>query len=468
MDTNWVPNLSAFQGPKYQALAAALREGVELGALAPGQKVPTVRDLAWKLGITPGTVARAYTILRDAGVFDATVGRGTFVADLSATLDEAPLEVDANPHGASVLSGDINLFSPALPNVGQARLIRTLMAEVAQDPPSGLMHYPTRAAFEPARRAVVQWLKGTPVGQVDEADVVLSHGGQNGISLALQSILTGARPVILVEDLAYPGFQRAADLLRAEVVRVPMDKEGIVPGALASLIQKHGAQVLCTSPEVHNPTGCFTPQTRRLAIAAVCKANGVQIIEDDCYRLGLSKAQSYRMLAPERGWYVSSISKTLTPALRIGFVIAPKDHVAGLRLAAEHGFFGIATPLADLTAKLLAHPDTDRLASVVTQRIGAYVQSAVNHLGRYDLNWRPDVPFVWLTLPPGWRAGAFCQSAAERGVLIRPAEDFAPRDARAPHAVRIAMNAQISIERFDGAMRALSDLVATPPERIGV
>ena len=468
MDTKWQPTLSDHPGPKYKALADTLKDGIRLGALAPGSRLPPVRDLAWKLSITPGTVARAYTILTDAGLCEATVGRGTFVAEGRARKNYEPIFVDSVPHGSGGLTGDLKLMSPALPNMGQAQLIRELMQRVAEEPLSGLMHYPSREGFQPAREAVVGWLAGSPIGALSQEDIVLSHGGQNGISLAMQAILTGQKPVILIEDLAYPGFRRAAELLRAEAIPVPMDGDGIIPEALEELVQKHEAQILCTSCEVHNPTVIFTPETRRMQIAAVAERHNVQIIEDDCYRMGPFRAPSYRQIAPRHGWYVSSISKTLTPALRIGFAIAPQGRGADLRVAAENGFFGLATPLGDLATLLLRDPRTAKIAEQVRDEIARHVKCMVNHLGTHDLTWREDVPIAWLRLPTGWRAASFCRAAAERSIKLRPAEDFACRDARAPHAVRIAINAQLPFDRFEHAMATLRELLDNPPERIGV
>ena len=468
MDTKWQPTLSDHPGPKYKALADTLKDGIRLGALAPGSRLPPVRDLAWKLSITPGTVARAYTILTDAGLCEATVGRGTFVAEGRARKNYEPIFVDSVPHGSGGLTGDLKLMSPALPNMGQAQLLRELMQRVAEEPLSGLMHYPSREGFQPAREAVVGWLAGSPIGALSQEDIVLSHGGQNGISLAMQAILTGQKPVILIEDLAYPGFRRAAELLRAEAIPVPMDGDGIIPEALEELVQKHEAQILCTSCEVHNPTVIFTPETRRMQIAAVAERHNVQIIEDDCYRMGPFRAPSYRQIAPRHGWYVSSISKTLTPALRIGFAIAPQGRGAALRVAAENGFFGLATPLGDLATLLLRDPRTAKIAEQVRDEIARHVKCMVNHLGTHDLTWREDVPIAWLRLPTGWRAASFCRAAAERSIKLRPAEDFACRDARAPHAVRIAINAQLPFDRFEHAMATLRELLDNPPERIGV
>ncbi len=473
MNTIWLPSIEGCEGPKYKALASAIRDAICDETLAVQQKLPPVRDLAWDLKITPGTVARAYTLLTDEGVLEAAVGRGTFVAPpktVSESLNKTDYLVDVAtlPSVIERRPDVVRLTSPQLPDVGQAQLIKDLMGQVAANPRSGVMHYPNRKTFKPAREAVKHWLSGTPLGALDQEDIVLSHGGQNGVSLALQSILSGRTPVILVEELSYPGFRRAAALLRADVISIPMDSDGMIPEAIAAVAKSHDVQAICTSPEVHNPTGLFTPVTRREEIVEVARAHDIQIVEDDCYRMGASRAPSYRMLAPERGWYVSSISKTLTPALRIGFVIAPKPSVPALRRSAEHGFFGLATPLADLAERLLAEPKAAECAKEVNAVFSKYVHTCVNALGCYDLTWHKDVPFVWLRLPEGWRASAFCQAAEVEKVQIRPAEEFAGREARAPHAVRIAINAQIDHDHFEDAMMRLRELLDYPPERIGV
>lgn len=471
MDTIWQPEILVGPGPKYKAVMHAIRDSIAANRLLAGDKLPPVRDLAWKLGITPGTVARAYTLMTDDGTLVAEVGRGTFVAKPplhTPLLGDLPIEIDVAPHGVETHDYQVNLFSPHLPNVGQAPLIRTLLAEVAQDPPSGMMHYPTRTGSKAARAAAVEWLSSAPLGSVGVDDVVLAHGGQNAIMLIFQALLRGRRPAVLVEELAYPGFRRAAEMLRAEVVPVAMDADGVIAEALETAAKAHDAQVFCTSPEVHNPTCGFTPLQRRKELAAVARRHDLQILEDDCYRLGAAQAPSYRMLVPERTWYVSSLSKSVTPALRFGIAIAPAGRAAGLRRTAEYSHFGLATPMTDLCAKLLVDPRLPGISDKARDRIGLYVQRAVNILGGYDLAWRADVPFLWLRLPQGWRAGAFVQAAEARGVRIRPAEEYASRDARVPHAVRFAINAGVSVASFEGAITRLRELLDNPPEQIGV
>lgn len=477
MDTIWPKDIALAKGPKYRPLAEAIRTAVGTGALDTGTRLPPVRELAWQLKITPGTVARAYSLLTDEGVLEAAVGRGTFVAEqpkrraapkVETASAYAPIEEEPLIHGREDEPGPVSFLSPALPAAGQSTLVRELLAEVAQAPPSGLMHYPSRDGSRRAREAVVTWLSDIPLGPLQADDVVLANGAQNAICLVLQAVIHGPSPKVLVEELSYPGFRRAAELLRAEAVPVAIDEHGVVPEAFAAAARENRAQVLCTSPAVHNPTGCHTPIERRRAIVDIARRYGVQILEDDCYRLGAAHAPCYRMLAPDLGWYVASISKTLTPSLRFGYAVAAEGQAPVLRRAAEHGFFGLATPLTDLVEKLLNDPRAKQTVEAVRQEVNAHVRQAVNILGGHDLVWREDVPFLWLRLPAGWRTSAFCQAAEARGVRVRPAEDYACRDQRAPHAVRIAINARLGPERYDRALNTLRELLDNPPEGIGV
>ncbi|WP_425100538.1 PLP-dependent aminotransferase family protein [Tropicibacter sp. S64] len=451
-------------GPKYRAVTLAIRDAIAAEDLGQGDRLPPVRDLAWKLGITPGTVARAYSILTDEGVLTAEVGRGTFVAGPIAPV----ASIRWNSAYAAEDTDQVSLFSPKLPDVGQVALIKSAFARLAERPAQDLLNYPTTAAFAPARQAVLRWLEGTVLGPVDEQDIVLSHGGQSAISLVMQATLKGSRPVVMVEALSYPGFRRAAELLRAEVVSVPMDDRGIVPEALEEIARKHDAQLLCTSPEVHNPTGLCTLAERREEIAAVARRCGFHVLEDDCYRLGRARAPSYRAYLPEQGWHVSSFSKSLTPSLRVGFAVAPEIHRATLRRTAEHGFFGLACPLAHVTEDILTRDETYSMMDAVRAAFGLYVRAAVNALGGYDLRWREDVPYLWLMLPDGWRASTFVQAAEAQGVQLRNADEFALRNGSAPHAVRLAINAHVSLPSFEAAMARLRKLLDNPPERIAV
>ncbi len=467
MSTIWPETLPPGRGPKYKAVADTIRRAIEDGTLAVGAKLPPVRDLAYRLAITPGTVARAYSVLTDEGLLQAEVGRGTFVAP-----PKSPLLDDVWSRQLHLLERSdpdhVSLFSPRLADVGQVALIRECLERIARADAWLFLNYPTRDSYHPLRQVVADWLSTLPLGPLTPEDVVLTHGGQNGLCVTFQTILKSPRPAIAVEELSYAGFRRAAELMRAEVVAVEMDAHGILPDALEAAARQHRVQAVCVSPEVQNPTASHMPLSRRKEIVDVARRNDIQIVEDDCYRIGETRAPSFRSLAPERGWHIASISKTLTPALRVGFAIAPEGRGADLRRAAEYGFFGLAQPLAELTRLMLSDPRTPDLVVKVRQRMSEYVRVTVNALGGFDLVWDAEVPFVWLRLPAGWRAAAFTRAAEKAGVQIRSADEFALRDGRAPNAVRIAMNGHVPLATFEAAMLSLRSLLDNPPEQISV
>ncbi|SDZ38415.1 DNA-binding transcriptional regulator, MocR family, contains an aminotransferase domain [Jannaschia faecimaris] len=465
-------DFGADERPKYVVLEGAIRAAITRGDLTPGTRLPAVRDLAWRVGVTPGTVARAYSRLTDDGTLDAAVGRGTFVAEAGVRSpiyrELEALEVDSTPHLTGGDSYMVNLLSPHLPSVGQVDLIRRLLGEIAANPPSGLMHYPAHANERLAREAAQHFLDHPALGPLEVDDITLTNGGQHAISLVMQAVLTGRRPAVLVEDLTYPGFRRVAEMLRADVIPVATDAEGIIPEALEAATRNADAQLLCTSPDVHNPTCTMTPESRRRQIVEVARASNIQILEDDCYQMERSELPTYRLMAPERTWHISSIAKTISPALRLGFAMAPRTHRISLRRAAEYSSFGMATPMSDLAARLLVDPALPGLMADTRKVVGTYVRTAAQVLDGFELHCRPDVSFMWLVLPRGWRASSFCRAAEGVGVKLRAAEEYAGRDANAPHAVRMSVNAGVSLASFEDAIRRLRDLLDQPPEGLGV
>jgi DNA-binding transcriptional MocR family regulator len=476
MDTILRRAMETGEGPKYQRLVEGVEAAVADGRLSAGDKLPPVRELAWQLEITPGTVARAFTLLAQKGVVESAVGRGTFVAAPPIPLFEDVWSREAQPlsqrpHVREVQGGEdgaLRLLAPRLPDVGQVEALRVAMTRAAQLPVEQLLNYPNRTTQKGLQEAALDWLSGLSLGPMDADDIVLTFGGQNAIELILQTILVGPDPVILVEELSYAGFRRAAEGLRARVVPVPMDGDGAVPEALEAIARQTGAQVFGTMPEVHNPTCITTPDPRRAAIADVARRVGFQVIEDDCYRMGRSSGRSYRMLLPEQSWHISSLSKSFTPALRVGFATAPHGMAGGLRRTTEFSYFGMPQLLVETARQFLTDPRLAGFESAVRKRLSEYLHAAVNVLGRFDISWQEDVPFLFLNLPRGWRPSAYCQAAEARGVQVRSADEFALRDGHAPSAVRIAINAQVPLERFSRAMDVLATLLDDPPEQISV
>lgn len=456
-DTIWCPDLDNAVGPKYRAIEIAIREAIRKGTLPEGTKLPPVRDLAWKKNVTPGTVARAYKNLVDAGILEAGVGKGTFVPERRVVQSEAIIDPGAT------------LLSPRLPDMGQGELIRQAMIDFAQRASSDtLLRYPVREHHAPAREAFYQAHKAMPVGQFGPDSTVITHGGQHAIVMILQTVLRGAGPTVMVDELTYNGFRRAAELCRAPTVSVEWDEEGPRVDRFESLIRDHGVRIYLTCCDVCNPTTMTTSLRRRGQIVDLCRQYGVQIIDDDSYRNGPFRGPSYRQFAPELAWYVTSPSKSISAAMRIGFVLPPEGWLNPFIRSATFNSFGVPTMITSVYAAVQSHPDLPGIMEATRAHMLSRLRMAVNVLGRHKIRWQENVPFLWLELPDGWRSGEFCRSAEAQGIFLKSAEEFGPREGRRVQAVRIAINGGIGLDRFEAAVGTLRHLLDHPPERLTV
>jgi len=465
-DTNWEPDLSQFPGPKYLSLSRALREAIRSGDLPQNAQLPTVRDLAWRLHLTPGTVARAYQMATQEGLLAATVGRGTFVAAQAPRLGPTqPLYTERVTGGTT---GLVDLRPPQVAEVGQREAFRAALLDMAETTGQGWLDYTSQSGEAELRAEIVTWMGDRLLGPIGPQDVALTHGGQNAIHLIFDCCLRGERPVVLIEELAYPGFRYAARAARAEVVPVEIDDHGVVPEALEAACRRHGAQVLCLTSEAQNPTTGRMPVERRQQIAEIARRYDLQILEDDCYSVAESEIPSLRALAPERVWLVGSLSQTISAALRFGYVICPAGMGEAGRLTAQHGFFALSRPVADLCLHLFRSGAAATIKRKVQAEFAERLQILVNGIGAFDLDWQPGVPFVWLRLPMGWRASTFTRMAEARGVLVRSADEYALINGRAPSAVRIAISASLPRDVFERSVATLAGLLANPPSDLSV
>lgn len=463
-DTSWKPDLSLNAGPKYLSLVRALREGVRRNDLQPGTKLPTVRDLAWKLGVTPGTVARAYQIATQEGLLEAAVGRGTFVSTQTRRLGPTEPLYRQPLTDPDDDDGVVDLRSPQLPDVGQTEALKQAMRESAEELGRQYLEYPGLRRDLFCREAVIEWFSVcTMYPTITPDDLVLTHGGQNGINIVLQCCLRGDRPVVLCEELAYPGFRHAARLNRADVVPVALDDEGMVPAALDAACRRYGGQVVCVTPDAQNPTTARMGAERRRALIEVARRHDLQVIEDDCYTAPASGLDSLRALAPERVWHVTSLSKTISAGMRFGIVVAPEGMGEAGRLAAQHSYFGLSRPVTDIITRLFRSGDAMRLRHAAQDVMAHRLQMVVQAFGDQDLGWQPGLSFVWLRLPSGWRASTFARIAEGEGVLLRSADEYVLHDGHAPNAVRIALAGGVPEERFQRAIQRLVRLLENPP-----
>lgn len=461
----WRPDLSDHEGPKFRALAGALREAARSGVLPPGTRLPPMRDLAWRLGVTTGTVARAYQVAAAEGVIESHVGRGSFIAPprprqpaLQPLLYEA-----ADGAGAP---GIADLRVPRLPDCGQAAVIGRHMAAVAEALEADVLDYTPLSRDLRCRSAVLRWMGRRELGPLSEPDLVLTHGGQHAITLVM-SLTLGAQPApVMVEALTYPGMRHAAQLMRAEALPVALDGQGMRPDDLDRVARASGARLVCVTPSAQNPTLAAMDAARRAAIVAVARRHDLQILEDECYAPAPDAAAppSLRALAPERVWHVASLSKIIAAGLRFGMLLCPEGMGKAGRIAAQHSLMGLSQPVTGLVTRLLESGDADAIARDVQAEVEARLSLARAALAPLEPGWQQGVPILWLPLPAPWRAQDFAARAALSGMVVRPAAEFlaAPGEP-APEAVRIALDCRMPEAQLETSLKLLAQLALGSP-----
>ncbi|MCQ0969997.1 PLP-dependent aminotransferase family protein [Paracoccus sp. TK19116] len=485
-DTNWQPTFAddAFQdgvGPKFRALAHMIRQAIRAGELAPGDRLPPMRDLAWRLQVTPGTVARAYQVVAAEGIVESHVGRGSFVAAQGAR--QAPLQPlidDRNERGRDrPLRADevaIDLRSPKLPDLGQAGAIRQAFRRMADQSGEELLDYTPVSGDRDCTAALTDWIGPRAAGEFGPPDIVLTHGCQSAILLILSMCLAGERPRILCEALCYPGLRHAARLLRAEVAPVAQDGQGMLPDELDRAARQTGARVVFLTPSAQNPTTGRMNAERRAAIIDVARRHDLQVIEDESYTTrpgalrGADGPPPLRELAPERVWQLVGLAKLLSAGLRFGAIICPTGMGGQARLAAQHSHFGVARPLTVAVTELLRDPATEDLCRAILADFEARRNIATEVMAGTGLVSLAELPFLWLPLPARWRPSVYAQAAADRGILVRPADEFAASAGSITlagsfaNAVRIGLAGHMPHATLRRALTELRRLHDAPPQ----
>ena len=312
----WKPVLEDTSRPLVDRLLAALERDIRAGVLAPGLRLPPQRELAFFLGISLGTVTKAYAEAERRGLTQATVGRGTFVA---APAPDAAFRF--SPRGQP---NGVNLAQNVRPVLSGGTALTRALDRLRKKDLSRLLVYSPSAGEDDHRRAMADWLARTTPLQPDWRNLAVTAGGQQAVALALGA-LASAGDAILTEAGTYYGLRTLAEHAGYRLKGLQLDGEGLVPEALDRAAAATGARVLYVTPTLHNPTGRTMGQNRREEIVRVARARDLWIVEDDVYALyaGPRTVTPLAALAPERTLYVSSLSKSLSAGLRVGILLTP-------------------------------------------------------------------------------------------------------------------------------------------------
>ncbi len=433
--------------PLYRQIAAQIRARIRDGRLPAGARLPTVRSLAGELGVTRNTVHDAYGRLQRDGWVESIVGSGTYVRRRIQPRDMLQaMADDMSPPTAERLLGD--LLRLAGLSDRSASGVRSMAISVPDpelvptnaiwDAISGLRgEHGLLAGYghpmgDPTLRVALAEecaARGVPA---EPNEIIVTAGVTQGLALATR-VLADPGDAVLVEQPTYLGCLHVIAALGLRPIGIPLDDEGPDIAAIEAAIREHRPRFLYTVPTFHNPTGITMSPSRREAIADLAARHDLWIIEDDVYgRLSYDGPPPPAIAAFDRAQrtiYLSSVSKTLAPDMRIGWVVAPKairERMLALRYATD---LCLPTILQRALATLLNDGALDRHLAhclpIYRRRRDALMMALRHHMPE-GVTWTQPRGGLcaWLTLPQDERLRDVHRLALRYGLAVAPGEAF--------------------------------------------
>ncbi|WP_106476122.1 aminotransferase-like domain-containing protein [Phytohalomonas tamaricis] len=456
--TIWVPTLSD-EGPRYRALADAIDTAISSGRLSAGDRLPPQRRLADALGVTVGTVTRAYAEAERRGLLEARVGSGTYVR--GARQDAARFSQLSDRASDDTI--DLSLSLPP-PSPERAAGLGRAMDAVRSDTVllKAAIDYQPECGLAPHREVLAGWM--TRLGLSVEADeLIINQGGMHGIYLSLAALLApGER--FAAEALTYPGAISAAQQLGLKMTAVPFDEEGIDVAALARLHAQQPFRLVYLMPEQHNPSGAQLSEARRHALVELARARDFWLLEDGVLHLPEARRGTplYR-LAPERTIYLFSTSKILGGGLRSGVMRVPEALRTRLAAAIRAQSWMPPTLMASLVCQWIVSGDADRLLAWQSEEMNARFDLAQRWLDGFAWSGRRGGFHLWLPMPPGGRAASLIEQLGRQSVVVTSSEPFCVGSEPAPQAIRLCISAAHDRAALERALQCLREGLESPP-----
>ncbi|WP_206244644.1 aminotransferase-like domain-containing protein [Novosphingobium terrae] len=454
----WNPDIRAIGGPKYLAIAQALSNDIEAGLLAPGDRLPPQRSLAEALGLDLTTVTRAYGEAQRLGLIEGSGRRGSFVRG-KPSVSPSQLAGDA---------GDTGMNAP--PEGFGGTLMREFRdcATALLSAEAGVLPFQyQRSGGAPSARKAGAALLGARGLPCSEDTVLVAAGGQNALH-AIFSAEFKAGDTLAVCAHVYPGLLALARRFGVQLLAIASDADGMAPDALGQACENGTVRGVYLVPTNDNPTTVTMPVERREAIADIIAKHDLLLIEDDAYgwlpEHPLPPIASY---APVNSWYIASVSKVLTPGLRVAWLRAP-DLAGAWRLAADmHETAIMAPPLNAAVVTEWVHSGLfQKLVGEVRSEARLRQAMALECLAPGSFRWQDYGYHLWVEVQDDLDTRHLCDVLRQHGLPAIPGDAFAVDKALpGPAAMRVSIGGTISREQLRRGLTLLSALISPQAPR---
>ncbi|GHE29650.1 GntR family transcriptional regulator [Streptosporangium violaceochromogenes] len=452
-----------------------LRQAIRHGRLTAGARLPASRELAKDLGLSRGVVVEAYERLVAEGFLISRVGAGTVVAPAAGGHPAVPGRdrVTSSPGPCP----EPRATCPDLTAFPRARWLAALRAALAGLSADAL-DYGDPGGVPELREELAAYLRRVRAADVVPDNLVIVGGVAQGLSLAVRTLheravagghlpgrpsRRGARPApssarirLAVEDPTGPRQLPLLHAAGADPVAVPVDEEGVDVAALAA----SGAQAVLLTPAHQYPTGVVLSPRRRAELIEWAVATGATILEDDYdaeFRFDRDPVGCLQGLAPARVILLGSVSKSLAPGLRLGWVAAPPEIAEAIRRARAELDLGSPVleqhALAGLVRGGVYDRQLRRMRREYRVRRDALVAALAEHLPEIRVRGVSAGLHLFAELPGGWDEPSAAAAARDCGLAVEPVAPM--RFAPGPPAL-VTGFARLPAHRAHEAVRALA------------
>ncbi len=417
----------------------AIRGRIAGRALAPGDRLPSIRRFAASMGVSPSTVVEAYDRLAAEGLIRPQRGSGFYVSNiakppLKLAEAETPKARAVDPFWVSrqSLDADEAVLKPGcgwlpadwMPDEALRRAVRSLARSNGD-----LLSYYGSTRGSPALRRLLLGRLGEEGMEAGPDHLMLTSTGTQALDLICRFLL---RPgdTVLVDDPSYFNFQALLKAHQARIVGVPYGVNGPDIAAFEAVLASERPQLYITNSAIHNPTGAtLAPQVAHRLLNAAAE-NDTIIVEDDIFA-DFEPEPSTRLAALDglsRVIRIGSFSKTLSASARCGYIAARPDWIEGLvDLQIATNFGGPSPVSSEILAHMLAGGGYRKHMEELRRRLVRARRETADRLHRLGIEpvLLPRGGFnLWCQLPEGMDSTPVAQAAVAEGVVFAPGNVF--------------------------------------------
>ena len=451
---SWKPVIDRnSETPLYIALADTLKTDILEGRLAPGTKLPPQRELADYLDIHLSTITRAFKLCEQRGLVCSVVGRGTFITSDAASQGMLTIREAADK---------VIEMGAILPNPDIEQTVTDYLKEMITEPDFyKLMQYAPVNYDNLQIKAAVRWFEYYGL-QTSKDNVRFSSGSQNAIFTILSALFSPGDK-IATTNVTYPGLKVAANSLGIQVIPLPLFDNKISAKSLDYVVKNHDVRGFYLIPDFNNPSGELMNVDTRREIAEYINKKKLPLIEDSIYSLFLPKPlPPISSFSPDHGIMIGSVSKILSPGLRLAVIHIPKKYYA----AVSNTLYSIViTPPAlmmQLFTRIVNLGKFDKIRALRIEEVMERNKLFDKICTGFSSIGDSSCPLRWAFIPEGRgiTPSIVEKELLDKGIQIYSAERFVVGSSDIPQAVRISLISEHNVDAYKSGLREINNYMS--------